>query len=132
MRSHGRRICFPIGEPFSDICPLIIPPHPISNFRCSAAGGTGDTRDVGGEDEWLHLRREHESRKSVNDALKMDAVMRQDRKVCIGFIINCSKIMGDGVWHSCVCYIDRVLIKIVATSDSHLFDQSHVIQRRKF
>lgn len=46
-----------IGEPFSDICPLIIPPHPISNFRCSVAGNAGDTDDVSGEDEGLHLRR---------------------------------------------------------------------------
>lgn len=40
-----------IGELFSDICPLIIPPHPISNFRCSVAGNAGDMDDVGGEDE---------------------------------------------------------------------------------
>lgn len=40
-----------IDELFSDICPLIIPPHPISNFRCSVAGNAGDMDDVGGEDE---------------------------------------------------------------------------------
>lgn len=40
-----------ISELFSDICPLIIPPHPISNFRCSVAGNAEDMDDVDGEDE---------------------------------------------------------------------------------
>lgn len=68
----------------------------------------------------------HESRKSVNDALKANAVMWRDRKICSRGI----KIIGDRcLAFMLILYCDRVLIKIIATSVSHAFDQSRLMKK---